>query len=66
MSRLAAGKLAARALDQVLDALRRRLPLAMLAHRLLELAARMAAAEGEGREVGVDRLAALADRRLEG
>ena len=57
---------ATRALDQVLDALRRRLPLAMLAHRLVELAAGMAAAEGEGREIGVDRLAGVPDRGLEG
>ena len=55
-----------RALDQVLDALRRRLALAMLAHGLLELAARMAAAEGEGGKIGVDRLAGMADRGLEG
>ena len=38
----------------------------MLAHRLLELAAGMAAAEGEGREIGIDRLAGMADRGFEG
>src|ERR1700744_6572179 len=54
------------AFGQVLDTLRGGGTLAMLAHRLLEFAARMAAAEGEGGEIGIDRLASFADRRLEG
>ena len=38
----------------------------MLAHRLVEFAAGVAATEGEGRKIGIDRLAGVTDRGLEG
>ncbi len=54
-----------RPLDQIFDALRRGLPLAVLPHRLLQFTACMAASEGKGREIGVDRLAGMPDGGLE-
>src|SRR5471032_1930194 len=58
-------KALARAVDQILDTLCRGLPLAMLAHGLVELATGVTTSESERREIGVDRLATFTDRRLE-